>query len=246
MYKSVKQQSSVESSVDRPIDLCMATSKLSFTDLQNPLFLHPSDGPTFIIVSKLQGAGDYRSWRRSFEIQLSAKRKIDFVDRSVSRSTTDAMEATQWDTCNNMVISWIHNNISDNIRSSVLFINTASDIWKQFEKRFSLANGSRKYKLNKDLFSLRQNGMRVSEYYTCLSGLWEEIESVNVLSTITATTPEITKLLAAIETMKLESKLFQFLNGLDVPITLCGDSMLCSVTGGIIKGGFATRGNRRR
>lgn len=112
------------------LDLYMATSKLSFTDLQNPLFLHPSNGPTSINVTKLQGAGDYRAWKRSFEIQLSAKRKIGFVDGSVTRSTTDAVEATQWDTCNNMVISRIHFNISDNIKSSILFINTAVDIWK--------------------------------------------------------------------------------------------------------------------
>lgn len=178
----------------------MATSKLSFTDLQNPLFLHPSDGPTSIVVSKLQGAGDYRAWKRSFEIQLSAKRKMGFIDGSVSRNTTDA--TTQWDTCNNMVISWIHNNISDNIKSSVLFINTAGDIWKQLEKRFSLTNGSRKYKLNRDLFNLKQGGMKVSEYFTRLSGLWEEIESMNILPAVTTTTTEVKDLLKAIETMK--------------------------------------------
>lgn len=106
----------------------MTTGNLSFTDLQNSLFLHPSDESTSIILSKLQGAEDYRAWKSSFEIQLSAKRNIGFVDGSVSRSTKDAVEATQWDTCNNMVISWIHNNISDNMKSSVLFINTASGI----------------------------------------------------------------------------------------------------------------------
>lgn len=193
----------------------MATSRLSFTDLQNPLFLHPSDGPTSIIVSKLQGACDYRAWKRSFEIQLSAKRKLGFVDGSVLKSTTDPVEAIQWDTCNNMVISWIHNNISDNIKSSVLFIDNACDIWKQLEKRFSLTNGSRKYKLNKDLFSLRQNGSKVSDYFTNMSSLWEEIESMNVLPTVTAITPEIKSLLNVMNTIKEEGKLFQFLNGLD-------------------------------
>lgn len=193
----------------------MATSRLSFTDLQNPLFLHPFDGPTSISVPKLQGACDYRVWRRSFEIQLSAKRKLGFVDGSVSRNAADAVEANQWDTCNNMVISWIHFNISDNIKSSVLFISSAYDIWKQLEKRFSLTNGSRKYKLNKDLFNLRQNGMKVSDYLTCLSGLWEEIDSMNILPTVAATTPEIIKLLNTIDTIKEEARLFQFLNGLD-------------------------------
>lgn len=114
-----------------------------------------------------------------------------------------------------MVISWIHNSIPDNIKSSVLFINSACDIWKQLEKRFYLTNESRKYKLNKDLFSLKQGGMKVSDYFTVLSGLWEEIESMNVLHVITTPNAEVTKLLSAIETLKEESKLFQFLNGLD-------------------------------
>lgn len=57
--------------------------------------------------------------------------------------------------------------------------------------------------------------MRVSDYFTKLSGLWEEIDSMNVLPTITTITTEVTTLLNAIEKMKEESKLFQFLNGLD-------------------------------
>ncbi|XP_074333896.1 uncharacterized protein LOC141671522 [Apium graveolens] len=82
-----------------------SSSKFTYTDLQNPLFLHPSDGPTSMSVSKLQGPVDYRAWRRQFEIQLSAKIKFDFVNDSISRSTSDATEAAQWDTCNNMAIA---------------------------------------------------------------------------------------------------------------------------------------------
>ncbi|XP_074346205.1 uncharacterized protein LOC141684972 [Apium graveolens] len=114
-----------------------------------------------------------------------------------------------------MVISWIHNNISESIKSSVLFINNVCDIWKQLEKRFSLTNGSRKYKLCIDLFNYKENGIKVSEYYTGLSSLWEEIDSMNALPSVTVVDPEVTKLLNAIESLKEESRLFQFLNGLD-------------------------------
>lgn len=196
-------------------EIMASGSRFTYTDMQNPLFLHPSDGPNSVSVSKLEGAVDYRAWRRQFEIQLSAKRKLGFVDGSVTRSVTDATEATQWDTCNNMVISWIHNNISDNIKSSVLFISTASEIWKQLETRFLLTNGSRKYKLSKDLFNFKQNGMKICDYFTGLSSLWEELDSMNVLPAVTVMTPEITKLMQAIETVKQEARLFQFLNGLD-------------------------------
>lgn len=78
-----------------------------------------------------------------------------------------------------------------------------------------LSNGSRKYKLNKELFGLRQNKQKITEYYTVLSSLWEEIDSMNVLPSVTTAAEDITVLMKAIETQKAESKLFQFLNGLD-------------------------------
>lgn len=42
----------------------------------------------------------------------------------------------QWDMCNSMVTCWIHNNVSVTIKKSVLFITSASEVWKQLEKRF--------------------------------------------------------------------------------------------------------------
>ncbi|XP_074343104.1 uncharacterized protein LOC141680916 [Apium graveolens] len=137
----------------------MATGgRLTYADMQNPLFLHPSDGPLSISVAKLT-----------------------------------------WNIC--III--------------LLQINTAHDIWLQLEKRFILSNGSRKYKLSKDLFGLKQNKLQINDYFTTLSSLWEELDSMNALPTVTTVAIDVTSLLTAIETQKAESKLFQFLNGLD-------------------------------
>ncbi|XP_056688770.1 uncharacterized protein [Spinacia oleracea] len=190
-------------------------SRYTFSDMQNLLFIHPFDGPLSISVTKLQGAADYRAWRRSFEIQLSSKRKLGFVNGTVTRSIEDDTNATQWDTCNDLVTCWLHTNVSDSIKNSILFIKNAHEAWKQLEKRFMLSNGSRKYKLSKDLFNLKQNGRKIDEYYTAMSSLWDEIESMNMLPMLTTVAQDVTALMKAIETQKEKSKLFQFLNGLD-------------------------------
>ncbi|XP_021719096.1 uncharacterized protein LOC110686814 isoform X1 [Chenopodium quinoa] len=158
-----------------------------------------------------------RSWRRSMEIALSTKKKVGFVNGTVLRSAyaADPVKVEQWDTCNSMVIFWIHGCLSDTIKKFVLFVNTSRETWIQLEKCFSISNGSRKYKLNKDLYSLKQNGNSINVYFTSMSSLWEEIDVVNALPVVTESNAKIRSLLSAISKYQEEQKLFQFLNGLD-------------------------------
>lgn len=149
---------------------------------QNPFFLHPIDGPsTLSIHEKLIGAHNYRSWRRSIEIALSTKCKLGFVQGTVDRSLVDANKAELWDTCNNIVISRLMSSISDSIAKSIMFVGTTSEIWKQLESRFALSNGSRKYKLHKDTYDIVQQGSTISEYYTKMKCVWEELDSMSEL-----------------------------------------------------------------
>ncbi|GJX29723.1 cysteamine dioxygenase [Tanacetum coccineum] len=198
-------------------------------DSTNMLYVHPSDGPRSLPVQeKLVGAQNYRSLRRSMEIGLSTKRKLGFVKGTIPRHValpvtpynvvdraTNASNIKMWDTCNNLVISWIMSSVCESIAKSVMFIGTASEIWSQLETRFSLSNGSRKYKLSKDTFGISQQGSSVSEYYTRMKCVWEEFDSMNNLPRLVTITPEIYVFLSAVEKQKEEQRLFQFLNGLD-------------------------------
>lgn len=185
-----------------------SASRFNYQDMLNPLFLHPSDGATSIQVEKLEGSSDYRAWKRSMKIGLSSKRKLGFVKGTVPIPTDDPLKAEMWATCDNMVISWITSNLSPTIRRSVIYMTSSRDIWNNLEQRFSLTNGSRKYKLSKDLYDIKQETLTVNAYYTAMRIVWEELDALNCLPTVTTPTTEVTKLLAEIDLQREESKLF--------------------------------------
>ncbi|KAJ8428822.1 hypothetical protein Cgig2_021077 [Carnegiea gigantea] len=54
--------------------------RVNYAHLQNPLFIYPSDGlGSLSIGEKLNGAGNYRTWRQAMKIGLSTKHKMVFV-----------------------------------------------------------------------------------------------------------------------------------------------------------------------
>ncbi|KAL2930152.1 Sm-like protein LSM8 [Bienertia sinuspersici] len=101
-----------------------------------------------------------------------------------------------------MVISWILGSVFESIKKSVMFMNNACEIWRHLENRYSITNGAKKYALNKQIYETKQNGRLVSNYYTSMKAIWVELETLNVLPTITNMSVEINRFILA------------FLNGL--------------------------------
>ncbi|GKA92221.1 hypothetical protein Tco_0814146 [Tanacetum coccineum] len=154
------------------------------------------------------------------EIGLSTKRKLSFVKGTIPKPdvlpvtpknfvarATNAVNIEIWETCNNLVISWIMSSVCESIVKSVMFIGTASEIWSQLETRFSISNGSRKYKLSKDVFRISQQGVSVSEYYTKTKCIWEELDSLSALPRLTTISPELFVFLTVVEKQKEEHSL---------------------------------------
>jgi len=68
--------------------------RTNYGELQNPLFLHPSDGPASLMIGeKLVGAKNDRSRRRSMEISLSTKRMLVFALGTFPKPLDDAAKA---------------------------------------------------------------------------------------------------------------------------------------------------------
>lgn len=67
--------------------------------------------------------------------------------------------------------------MSEQIKRSVMFVTNCGQIWRELEQRYSVTNGSRKYKISKEIYETKKNERMVSEYYTDMKTLWEELEN---------------------------------------------------------------------
>ncbi|CAL2246417.1 unnamed protein product [Prunus armeniaca] len=149
------------------------------------LFIHSSDHPGLLLVSKKLNGDNYATWQRSMVIALTAKNKIGFVDGSIERpsSTKKSDDYTLWDRCDKMVLSWLLNSVDSDLADSVVYAATAREIWQDFEDRFSQGNAPRIFQIQKMIVSHTQGTMSVSLYYTKLKALWDELASYNLSPT---------------------------------------------------------------
>ncbi|KZV43138.1 hypothetical protein F511_07953 [Dorcoceras hygrometricum] len=87
--------------------------------------------------------------------------------------------------CNSMVISWILNSVPGDIADSLMYMQTAEEIWSDLYDRFHESNAPRIYQIKKLLSGLQQGSMDVSSYYTKLRTLWDELRDYQPTSACT-------------------------------------------------------------
>ncbi|GAA0171713.1 hypothetical protein LIER_25685 [Lithospermum erythrorhizon] len=142
----------------------------------DPLQLHHSDHPNYMLSTRLLNPNNYNHWRRSVEISLLAKNKIGFVTAECVRPFDPSLTA-QWDRCNGMVIVWILHSVEKDIAESVIYCDTAEKIWSQLHSRL------------------------ISAYFKQLQKLWDEY--TNVIDDETSVFVHYQKLLQNQQVMQL-------------------------------------------
>ncbi|XP_062149799.1 uncharacterized protein LOC133858355 [Alnus glutinosa] len=172
----------------------MASGSFSFAffDSSSPYYLHHGDSPGSVLVSQLLQGDNYHTWSRSMIMALTAKNKLKFVDGSLKKPSTELEdEFHAWNRSTNMVLSWILNSVSKDIATSVIYINSAEEMWTDLKDRFSQKNGPRIFQLQKAISSHSQQNVFVSEYYTRLKGLWDELTNYRPIPQCSYDTPKI-------------------------------------------------------
>ncbi|XP_034223843.1 uncharacterized protein LOC117634050 [Prunus dulcis] len=178
-------------------------------DSSHPYFVSHSDHPGLMLVpTKLNGT-NYPSWSKSMIHALTAKNKIGLVNGSIKppSETEQPTKYALWNQCNSMILSWLAHSVEPDLAKSVVHAKTAHQVWQDFQDQFSQKNAPTIYQIQKSIASLSQGPMPVSEYYTKLKDLWDELETYQTLL--------ICNQMKAHNEQKEEDRMMQFLMGLN-------------------------------
>jgi hypothetical protein len=151
-------------------------------DPSNPLFLNSGENPALILVGSPLTGENYNTWSRSMLVSLSAKNKIGFVNGSICEPPEHDDLFPAWTRCNDMVVSWILHVVSSDIKSSIIYITSSKIMWEDLKDRYSQRNGPRIFQLQKSIAATFQENSNVSQYFTQLKTLWEELNNYSPMS----------------------------------------------------------------
>lgn len=162
----------VASSENPPI-----TNHPTTTSTTDPCVIHHSDNPSTAHVTLLLIGDNYGSLCCAVTMALRAKNKLGFVGESLT-SLKKKEDIPKWQRCNDLVASWILNSVSTEIRPSIQYAETATQIWFDLKDQLSQSNSPKIYQLKHSISTLKQEGVFVSLYFTQLKSLWDELNFI--------------------------------------------------------------------
>jgi len=145
-------------------------------DPSSPYHIHPSENPSSVSISPALDGNNYHSWSRSFRMALISKNKIGFLTGTIPPPDVHNSSYPSWERCNTLVMSWLLNSLSPPIAQSVIFLDRASDIWTNLRERFSQSDLLRIAELQEEIYSLKQGSRSVTDYFTTLKSMWEQLD----------------------------------------------------------------------
>lgn len=140
---------------------------------------------------------------------LRAKRKIRFINRKIPRPPKYAKEYSLWMKTDTMIIAWIKNSMSNNIKTFFTYVKSAHALWRSLKTKYGQINGLLIFQLKKNLFNLKQGDEDLTSYYSRVQMSLDELKDVQSL-------PEtIEEVREHVETFLYQDNLIIFLNGLN-------------------------------
>jgi hypothetical protein len=181
----------------------------------DPYYVHSSENSSTVSVTPQLNGDNYHSWSMKMRRALAMKNKYKFVDGSIPVPDEDDLSRSVWERCNNLVHTWIINSISPSIAHSVVFIEYAMDMWNDLKDRFMGGDRIRVAQLHQEIANSKQGEHKITDYFTELRGLWEELDQYRPMPQCTCPMPCTCLAMRNAKSFRAEDRIIQFLIGLN-------------------------------
>ena len=149
---------------------------------------------------------------------LGARNKAMFVDGTYPEIDRNHSDYGSWSRCNNIVCTWLVNAVDKPIARSIMYLDTTHQMWRDIHDQFKQSDGPRTADIKQQIFAEVQGTQRISDYYTKLKQLWEELKNHDSPYTCCCGSPECASS-KHIAQRDEQDKVLKFLMGLNDSFT---------------------------
>ncbi|CAL1413265.1 unnamed protein product [Linum trigynum] len=155
----------------------------------NPYYLPPQDGALSTIISVKLVDGNYHTWSQVMLVALATKNKVAFIDGTIPVPKVTEPSYQLWLRCNGTIRCWIYNSLAEDIANSVMGLESAQAVWENLKNMFSQEDNIRVYDLKGQLAKCVQGEQSISQYFTNITVLWEELKRYRPIPCCPCNTP---------------------------------------------------------
>jgi CRISPR/Cas system-associated endonuclease Cas3-HD len=113
------------------------------------------------------------------------------------------------------VQSWLINSVSESIAQTIVFCDSAIEVWLDLKERFSKIDRIRIANLRSSINNLKQGSKSVLDYFTEMKALWEELSSQRPIPNCSCIHPCRCAASRVAKVHRNEDQIMQFLTGLN-------------------------------
>ena len=130
-----------------------------------------------ISAVKLDGAGTYLAWSRACLLFIKSRKLLSYITGDKKPPNVSDAAYAQWDSENSLVMTWFLNTMHPRISKQYLLLDTAEKIWNSTKRTYSRkGNDAQIFEIRNKIHGTKQGELTITDYYSELSGLWQEID----------------------------------------------------------------------
>ncbi|PRQ51514.1 putative RNA-directed DNA polymerase [Rosa chinensis] len=139
---------------------------------------HPDSSSSSFGGAKLNGPGNYRTWKKMISAHLRGIHKMGHVVGTIKAPLNEESEEyVKWEDADGLVLSILYKAMTDEVIQLIIGCDTAAEVWKTLNDLYlNESDFSQIYELLCKATRMKQDGQAVSVFYTQLKNVWAEID----------------------------------------------------------------------